>query len=45
MTRWLLRLYPRWFRDRYGGEFADLLAAPTHRRRDVFNIIVHASRL
>jgi hypothetical protein len=45
MTRWLLRLYPRWFRDRYGGELAELLADPTHRRRDSLNVVVHASRL
>lgn len=22
---WLVRLYPRWWRERYGGEFAALL--------------------
>jgi hypothetical protein len=45
MTRWLLRLYPRWFRDRYGDELADLLANSTHRPGDVLNIAVHAGRL
>ena len=45
MTRWLLRLYPRWFRDRHGDELADLLADSTHRRGDVLNIAVHAGRL
>ena len=45
MTRWLLRLYPRWFRDRYGDELADLLADSTHGLGDVVNIAVHAGRL
>jgi hypothetical protein len=43
MTRWLLRLYPRWFRDRYGDELADLLADSTHPLGDVLNIAVHAA--
>ena len=25
MTRWVLRLYPAWFRARYGDELADLV--------------------
>lgn len=45
MTRWLLRLYPAWFRDRYGDELADLLARSDHRLRDVFNVVVHAGHL
>ncbi len=45
MTRWVLRLYPRWFRDRYGDELADLLADSDHRLGDVLNIAVHAARL
>jgi hypothetical protein len=45
MTRWLLRLYPRWFRERYGDELAELLASSTHRLRDVLNVAVHAGQL
>ena len=45
MTRWLLRLYPSRFRDRYGDEIADLLADSDHRARDVINVAVAALRL
>jgi hypothetical protein len=45
MTRWLLRLYPRWFRDRYGDELAGLLADSTHPLRDAINVAAHAARL
>ena len=45
MTRWLLRLYPVWFRDRYGDELADLVARSDHRLRDVVNVAVSACRL
>ena len=42
MKRWLLRLYPAWFRDRYGDEIADSLARSTHRTRDSLNVALHA---
>lgn len=45
MTRWLLRLYPAWFRDRYGEEVVDVLATSDRRLRDVINIAVAAVRL
>jgi hypothetical protein len=45
MTRWLLRLYPRWFRERYGDELAELLAGSSHRLRDTVNVTFHAGQL
>jgi hypothetical protein len=42
MKRWLIRLYPRWFRDRYGDEIAELLARSTHRTGDSLNVAFHA---
>ncbi len=45
MTRWLLRLYPVWFRDRYGPEITDVIARSDHRFRDVVDVIVHAGQL
>ena len=45
MIRWLLRLYPWWFRDRYGEEVAALLADSDHRFRDVVNVAGAAVRL
>ena len=45
MIRWLLRLYPAWYRDRYGVEIADLVANSDHRLRDVTNVAVGAVRL
>jgi hypothetical protein len=45
MTRWLLRLYPKPFRDRYGDELAEFIADSNHLARDVINIAAHAIRL
>ncbi len=45
MTRWLLRLYPKGFRERYGDELTELMNRSDHRRRDAVNVAVHASRL
>jgi hypothetical protein len=45
MTRWLLWLYPAWFRDRYGDEIEALLADSDHRFRDLVNVAVAAVRL
>ena len=45
MIRWLLCLYPAWFRRRYGDELIDLVARSPHRRRDVVNLVVHAGRM
>jgi hypothetical protein len=45
MIRWLLRLYPSWFRDCYGEEVAALLADSDHRFRDVLDVAVAAVRL
>jgi hypothetical protein len=45
MTRWLLRLYPKAFRDRYGDEVVELINRSDHPRRDALNVAVHASRL
>jgi hypothetical protein len=45
MTRWLLLLYPRRFRDRYGDELAELIVRSDHPRSDAINLAVHASRL
>ena len=45
MTRWLLRLYPKRFRDRYGDELVELINRSDHPRRDAVNVVVHASRL
>lgn len=45
MTRWLLRLYPPWFRDRYGDELAELIARSDRRGRDALNLAVHAGHL
>ena len=41
MTRWLLRLYPSWFRGRYGDEIAE----SDHRARDVVSVAAAALRL
>jgi hypothetical protein len=45
MIRWLLLLYPAWFRDRYGDELADLVARSDHRRCDMVNVASAACRL
>jgi hypothetical protein len=45
MTRWLLRLYPKHFRDRYGDELAELFSRSDRQTRDVLNVIAHAGRL
>ncbi len=45
MRDWLWRLYPAWFRERYGDELADLLARSDHRARDVVDVAVHAGQL
>ena len=45
MTRWLLRLYPAWFRDRYGDELAELITRSDRRARDALNLAVHAGRV
>jgi hypothetical protein len=45
MIRALLRLYPRWFRDRFGAEVAELLERSPHRLRDALNVAAHAAQL
>jgi hypothetical protein len=45
MTRWLLRLYPKAFRERYGDEVLEMINRSDHPRRDALNVAVHASRL
>ena len=41
--RWLARLYPRRWRDRYGSEVADLLGVSDHPWRDGADVAVHAA--
>lgn len=45
MTRWLLALYPRQFRARYGEEVCDLLARSEHHHRDIVDIAIHGVAL
>jgi hypothetical protein len=45
MIRWLLYLYPAWFRRRYGDELIDLVARSPHLGRAVVNLVVHAGRM
>ena len=45
MIRWLLYLYPAWFRRRYGDELIDIVARSPHHGRDVVNVLVHAGRM
>ncbi len=42
MTRLLLRLYPRRWRDRYGDEFEELLEQEGSRAGIVTNVVLHA---
>ena len=39
MKRWLVKLYPRRWRDRYGTEFEALLDAAPLRASDVINVV------
>jgi hypothetical protein len=39
MTRWLLRLYPRAWRDRYGDEFVVLMADEGNRPRVLLDVV------
>lgn len=39
MKRWLLKLYPRRWRNRYGAEFGALLEAEPLRAASVFNVM------
>jgi len=39
MRQWLIRLYPRRWRQRYADEFAALLAQRSLTRGDVFDVI------
>ena len=39
LARWLIGLYPRRWRDRYGGEFEQLLLAEPARWRDSIRIV------
>lgn len=39
MTRWAARLYPRWWRERYGEEFAALLDDTNPGTRGAFDIL------
>lgn len=39
MTRWAARLYPRWWRERYGEEFAALLDDTNPDTRGTFDIL------
>lgn len=39
MTRWAARLYPRWWRERYGEEFAALLEDARPGARGTFDIL------
>jgi hypothetical protein len=41
-VKWLVRLYPRAWRLRYGRELADLLAESEHPWRDSLNVALHA---
>ena len=45
MIRWLLYLYPAWFRRRFGDELIDLVARSPQQGRDVVNVLVHAGRM
>ena len=45
MIRWLLRLYPKQFRDRYGDELVELIERSDHPRRDAVDVALHAGRL
>lgn len=38
MTRWVARLYPRWWRERYGEEFAALLDDANPDAKSVFDV-------
>lgn len=42
LIRWLLRLYPRTWRDRYGEEFAALLESQPLNLMDVFDVMMGA---
>lgn len=39
---WVLSLYPREFRDRYGDEVADMLASSPTPKLDLLNVVWHA---
>jgi hypothetical protein len=41
--KWLVRLYPRTWRHRYGREIAELLAASEHPWRDSANVALYAA--
>ena len=41
--KWLVRLYPRTWRHRYGREIAELLAASERPWRDSTNVALHAA--
>ncbi len=41
--KWLVRLYPRTWRHRYGREIAELLAASEHPWRDSTNVALYAA--
>lgn len=45
LQRWLLHLYPRPWRERYGAEVADLLASSPRPLRDVGDLLVSAAAL
>lgn len=42
MNRLLLHFYPRWWRDRYGEEFEDLLEQEGLRPGIVYDVVLHA---
>ena len=42
LTRWLVRLYPQWWQQRYGAEYRALLEDLSLRPQDVLNVLLGA---